>query len=395
MNFVFLAPRVLAMLDKMVSWSGEDRIIDGREVKIWRPQSSLEASGNWSCARTWSTKHGYPPLTDAAKRRSSVRSSPTCTGSTSTPRRRSSGCRSERLGAALPSPSSARPASSAPCTSAPRRAGRGRGRRRRGVERRARAGSGGPAARPARVRLARGGDRRRRRRRRAHLHAQPPARPLADAALRAGKHVICEKPLARRRQAARVAAPPRGRGASPRCRRLPVPPDGLRGPGARGRRGVGSSACVHGAYLQDWLLDARRCSWRVDPTGRAVAYVRGHRLALVRPGRVHHGQRFARWRAPNLGRLWRGTAPRHRAVRDRPRGRPVRWWSATMATDRRHHCRRLAPLDGERDTRSTTWTRNGSGNGRSTWRSGPPGRPPCDWCTGGAPKGSAAAGARY
>ena len=125
-----------------------------------------------------------------------------------------------------------------------------------------------------------------------HLHG-----PLADAALAAGKHVICEKPLALdapeadRLQAAAVAA---GVVATvPFVYRFyPM----IREARARVAAGVGPVRLIHGTYLQDWLSNEADDNWRVDDalSGRSrafadigshwcdlVEFVTGDRLAAV------------------------------------------------------------------------------------------------------------------
>jgi predicted dehydrogenase len=110
-----------------------------------------------------------------------------------------------------------------------------------------------------------------------HLHA-----PLAQAALAAGKHVVCEKPLATSvaeaealddaaRAAGRVAAVPFVYRYYPTVRE------------ARARVGtdeLGAVHLVHGVYLQDWLLSAEDHNWRVDPglggASRAFADIGSH-----------------------------------------------------------------------------------------------------------------------
>ncbi|MGW5875476.1 Gfo/Idh/MocA family protein [Nocardiopsis terrae] len=95
-----------------------------------------------------------------------------------------------------------------------------------------------------------------------HLHA-----PLSLAALSAGKHVVCEKPLATdagtareltrtAREAERVAVVPFVYRFHPMVRE------------ARARIAAGSIGRVslaHGGYLQDWLLYPEEDNWRVDP----------------------------------------------------------------------------------------------------------------------------------
>lgn len=93
-----------------------------------------------------------------------------------------------------------------------------------------------------------------------HLHAR-----LAHAALAAGKHVVCEKPLAT--DAATTAAlvdAAAGRTATvPFVYRFhPV----VREARARVRDGaIGTVHLAHGSYLQDWLLEPGDDNWRVDP----------------------------------------------------------------------------------------------------------------------------------
>jgi predicted dehydrogenase len=94
------------------------------------------------------------------------------------------------------------------------------------------------------------------------LHA-----PLAEAALRAGKHVVCEKPLATTaaeaerlvdaaQDAARVATVPFV------YRYNPIVFE-ARARVAAGE--IGALRLVHGGYLQDWLSTPDDDNWRVDP----------------------------------------------------------------------------------------------------------------------------------
>ena len=128
-----------------------------------------------------------------------------------------------------------------------------------------------------------------------HLHL-----PLAEAALAAGKHVICEKPLALDAAGAQRlvdAATDSGLHAAVPFvyRYYPTVRE------ARERVGSGQTGAlrlVHGTYLQDWLLRPDDDNWRVDEqlggASRAFAdigshwcdlaeFVSGHRIARVCP----------------------------------------------------------------------------------------------------------------
>ena len=126
-----------------------------------------------------------------------------------------------------------------------------------------------------------------------HLHL-----PLAEAALAAGKHVICEKPLAldadgalRLTQAAAAAGT---QSAVPFVYRYyPT----VREARERVRAGAtGPLRLLHGTYLQDWLTSASDDNWRVEArfggASRAFAdigshwcdlaeFVSGHRIARL------------------------------------------------------------------------------------------------------------------
>jgi len=106
-----------------------------------------------------------------------------------------------------------------------------------------------------------------------HLHV-----PLALAALAAGKHVICEKPIAMdtcgaqelvdaAAESGRVAAVPFVYRYYPTLRE------------ARDRA-VGPVRLIHGTYLQDWLLHPEDDNWRVDEdlggASRAFADIGSH-----------------------------------------------------------------------------------------------------------------------
>ncbi|MFV2196539.1 Gfo/Idh/MocA family protein [Nocardiopsis sp. LOL_012] len=94
-----------------------------------------------------------------------------------------------------------------------------------------------------------------------HLHA-----PLSMAALSAGKHVVCEKPLTTDTGTARDLV----RAAGEADRVCVVPFVYRFHPMAREARAlvaagsIGRVSLAHGGYFQDWLLDPREDNWRVD-----------------------------------------------------------------------------------------------------------------------------------
>jgi predicted dehydrogenase len=110
-----------------------------------------------------------------------------------------------------------------------------------------------------------------------HLHL-----PLAEAALAAGKHVICEKPLALDADgAARLveAAAQAGKHAAvPFVYRYYPTVREARQRVASGR--TGALRLMHGTYLQDWLLSSDDHNWRVEPelggASRAFADIGSH-----------------------------------------------------------------------------------------------------------------------
>jgi predicted dehydrogenase len=114
------------------------------------------------------------------------------------------------------------------------------------------------------------------------LHA-----PLAEAALRAGKHVVCEKPLATTAaQAERLldAVRESGRVATvPFVYRYNPNVFEARARVAAGE--IGSVRLVHGGYLQDWLSTPDDDNWRVDPArsgaSRAFADIGSHWCDLM------------------------------------------------------------------------------------------------------------------
>jgi predicted dehydrogenase len=110
-----------------------------------------------------------------------------------------------------------------------------------------------------------------------HLHL-----PLAEAALAAGKHVICEKPLALDALGAQRLVDT----ASEAGRHAAVPfvyryyPT-VREARERVRSGeTGPLHLLHGTYLQDWLLRSDDTNWRVDAeqggASRAFADIGSH-----------------------------------------------------------------------------------------------------------------------
>jgi predicted dehydrogenase len=110
---------------------------------------------------------------------------------------------------------------------------------------------------------------------------------LAELALRSGKHVVCEKPLATNaREADALARSARSSGligAVPFVYRYhPMAAEAR----ARVRGGeLGQVRLIHGHYLQDWLSGANDNNWRVDPAlggpSRAFADIGSHWCDLV------------------------------------------------------------------------------------------------------------------
>lgn len=109
----------------------------------------------------------------------------------------------------------------------------------------------------------------------------------AVAALRAGRHVVCEKPIGvSLEEAESLVATARATGLVATVpfvyRYHPV----VRELRARARRGdFGPWRLLHGSYLQDWLMDAHDTNWRVDGAlggaSRTFADIGSHWFDLV------------------------------------------------------------------------------------------------------------------
>jgi predicted dehydrogenase len=127
-----------------------------------------------------------------------------------------------------------------------------------------------------------------------HLHA-----PVAQLALEAGKHVVCEKPLATTAEDARrlvEAARRAGRVAAvPFVYRYYATVRDARDRVARGE--TGPLTLLHGSYLQDWLSDPADTNWRVDAerggASRAFADIGVHWCDLVEFTSGHRITRLA------------------------------------------------------------------------------------------------------
>jgi predicted dehydrogenase len=110
-----------------------------------------------------------------------------------------------------------------------------------------------------------------------HLHA-----PLAHAALAAGKHVVCEKPLAL--DAAEAAGLAAAADATGRVGTVPFVyryhPMALEARARVAAGELGALRLLHGGYLQDWLSTAEDDNWRVQPerggASRAFADIGSH-----------------------------------------------------------------------------------------------------------------------
>jgi predicted dehydrogenase len=115
-----------------------------------------------------------------------------------------------------------------------------------------------------------------------HLHF-----PQVRALIAAGKHVVCEKPLALSAEdgAVMLADAARAGVVHAVCFNIRFNPV-VHHARAMVREGqIGTPRLVHGSYLQDWLLLDTDWNWRLDPAAsgrlRAVADIGSHWLDLV------------------------------------------------------------------------------------------------------------------
>ena len=111
--------------------------------------------------------------------------------------------------------------------------------------------------------------------------------PQAKAALLAGKHVICEKPLAMTSQesAELVQLASETQCVNAVCFNLRFYPLVHQARAAVQNGELGNLYVVHGSYLQDWLLLPTDWNWRLEPSVggslRAVADIGSHWLDLI------------------------------------------------------------------------------------------------------------------
>lgn len=111
--------------------------------------------------------------------------------------------------------------------------------------------------------------------------------PLAKAALEAGKHVVCEKPLATELgDATELATLAQAKGVVATVPFIYRFHPMVREARARIQAGdLGPLQLIHGSYLQDWLLGASDTNWRVDAkqggASRAFADIGSHWCDLI------------------------------------------------------------------------------------------------------------------
>jgi predicted dehydrogenase len=111
--------------------------------------------------------------------------------------------------------------------------------------------------------------------------------PLAEQAIRAGKHVVCEKPLATTpadaRRLTKAAADAGVLSTVPFVYRYYPTVREVRARVAREE--AGPLRLLHGSYLQDWLSSSEETNWRVDPalggTSRAFGDIGVHWCDLM------------------------------------------------------------------------------------------------------------------
>ena len=142
--------------------------------------------------------------------------------------------------------------------------------------------------------------------------------PQTMAILAAGRHVICEKPLAMSADESRelvrlAAATGLVNAANFNIRYYPLNQH-AHDLVAGGE--LGDVRLVTGRYFQDWLLLESDWNWRLQPErGGVAAGRRRHRLALARPDDLHH-RPAGRGGDGRAGDLHRGAPRADRAGRD-------------------------------------------------------------------------------